>query len=237
MKDGRVAMTRIGSLLVAAWVALGSVAQAQEMVVVELFTSQGCSSCPPADRILGELAEDDNVIALALHVDYWDYLGWKDEFASPDHTKRQRAYARAKGERTIYTPQMVVGGIDHVVGSRGMKVAKIVQKHSNRKMPVTVTLKRNGGSVSVQASGTGNLPNMVVMLATYSPKETVNVRRGENAGRKLTYHNVVQKMAPIGSWNGQGTFTASANVGGNTPVVVLVQDGNGGPILGASRLR
>jgi hypothetical protein len=227
----------MGSLLVAAWMALGGVAQAAETVVVELFTSQGCSSCPPADRILGELASEENVIALALHVDYWDYLGWKDEFASPDNTKRQRAYARAKGERTIYTPQMVVGGMDHVVGSRGMKVAKIIQKHSERKMPVSIRLRRNGDAVSIQATGSGDLPNMVVYLATYSPKETVNVRRGENAGRTLTYHNVVRRMAPIGSWNGQGTFNASANVSGNAPVVVLMQAGNGGPIMGASRLR
>ena len=230
-------MTRFGSLLVAAWMALGGVTQAAETVVVELFTSQGCSSCPPADRIFGELAEDDNVIALALHVDYWDYLGWKDEFASPEHTKRQRAYARAHGERTIYTPQMVVGGIDNVVGSRGMKVAKAIQKHSERKMPVNVSLRRVGDAVSIQATGSGSLPNMVVLLATYSPKETVDVRRGENAGRTLTYHNVVRKLAPIGNWNGQGTFTASANVSGNEPVVVLVQAGTGGPIMGAARLR
>jgi hypothetical protein len=230
-------MTRFGSLLVAAWMALGGIAQAAETVVVELFTSQGCSSCPPADRIFGELAEDDNVIALALHVDYWDYLGWKDEFASPEHTKRQRAYARAHGERTIYTPQMVVGGIDNVVGSRGMKVAKAIQKHSERKMPVIVSLRRVGDAVSIQATGSGSLPNMVVLLATYSPKETVDVRRGENAGRTLTYHNVVRKLAPIGDWNGQGTFTASANVSGNEPVVVLVQAGPGGPIMGAARLR
>lgn len=230
-------MTRVGSLLVAAWMALGGVAQAAETVVVELFTSQGCSSCPPADRILGELAEDDNVIALALHVDYWDYLGWKDEFASPENTKRQRAYARAKGERTIYTPQMIVGGMDHVVGSRGMKVAKIVQKHAKRKMPVDIRLRRSGDTLSIEATGVGDLPNMVVYVATYSPEETVDVRRGENAGRTLTYHNVVRRMAPVGRWNGQGTFSASANVSGNAPVVVLVQAGNGGPIMGASRLR
>ena len=230
-------MTRMGILFVAAVLALAGAAKADETVVVELFTSQGCSSCPPADRILGELAEEDHVIALALHVDYWDYLGWKDGFASASHTERQRAYARAKGERTIYTPQMVVGGVDHVVGSRGMKVAKIVQKHAEQKMPVEVRLQRNGGTVSVRATGSGNLPNMVVQLATYSPKEVVNVRRGENAGRELTYHNVVQKLAPIGNWNGQGTFSASANVSEGAPVAVLFQAGKGGPILGAARLR
>ncbi|MEO1564480.1 MAG: DUF1223 domain-containing protein, partial [Pseudomonadota bacterium] len=191
-------MTRIWQFLLAAFLATSTMAQAQETVVVELFTSQGCSSCPPADRILGELAEDENIIALALHVDYWDYLGWKDEFGSAEHTQRQRAYARTMGERTIYTPQMVIGGSEHVVGSRGMKVAKAVQKHASRKMPVRVALQRNGETVSIRATATGNVPNVVVMLATYSPKEVVDVRRGENAGRKLTYHNVVRRMAPIG---------------------------------------
>ncbi len=177
------------------------------------------------------------MIALALHVDYWDYLGWKDEFANPEHTKRQRAYARAKGERTIYTPQMVIGGVDHVVGSKAMKVAQIVQKHGERTLPVEVTLVRDGGTVSVRANATGTVPNMVVQFATYTPKSTVNVRRGENAGRKLTYHNVVQKLAPIGNWNGQGTFSASVNVSGDGPVAVLVQARDGGLILGASQLR
>ena len=111
-------MKRIGSLLVAAWLAMSGTPAVAESVVVELFTSQGCSSCPPADEIFGELAQDDRVIALAYHVDYWDYLGWEDAFASPEHTARQRAYAHAKGERTIYTPQIVVGGVDHAVGSR-----------------------------------------------------------------------------------------------------------------------
>ena len=234
---GQIGMTRIGSFFVAAWVALGGMVQAGEPVVVELFTSQGCSSCPPADRILGELAKDDDVIALALHVDYWDYLGWKDEFASPEHTKRQRSYARANGERTIYTPQMVIGGIDHVVGSKGMKVAQLVRKHSERRLPVTVQLQRQGGTVSIRATAAGDVPNVVVQIATYSPLQTVAVRRGENAGRTLTYHNVVQKIVPVGTWNGQGTYSASANVNAGTPVVVLMQARNGGAILGASRLR
>lgn len=230
-------MTRLGSLLFAGWITLAGAAQAAETVVVELFTSQGCSSCPPADRILGELAQEENVIALGFHVDYWDYLGWKDEFASAEHTERQRAYARAMGERSVYTPQMVIGGIEHVVGSHGMKVAKLVQKHSERRMPVTLQLERNGGTVSVRATTSGSIPAVVVQLATYSPKETVDVRRGENGGRKLTYHNVVRQIAPIGTWDGQGAFNTTVNVGANAPVVVLVQARKGGAILGASRLR
>jgi len=97
-------------------------ANADGPVVVELFTSQGCSSCPPADKILGELAKRDDVIALSLHVDYWDYLGWKDDFASPAHTARQQGYATALGERMMFTPQMIIGGTDSVVGSRAMEL-------------------------------------------------------------------------------------------------------------------
>ena len=144
-------MTHLSKMVAAAWMALAGVAAAGEAVVVELFTSQGCSSCPPADRILGELAERDDVIALALHVDYWDYLGWKDEFASPQYTKRQRAYARAAGERTIYTPQMVIGGQDHVIGSRPMKVSQAIQKHIAKAQPVRVQLKRNGDTLTIVA--------------------------------------------------------------------------------------
>ncbi len=230
-------MTRLTGWVIAGWMALGGTVQAGETVVVELFTSQGCSSCPPADRILGELADEDDVIALAYHVDYWDYLGWKDEFASPSFTDRQRAYARAKRERTIYTPQMVIGGVDHVVGSKGMKVAHTIRKHAEQELPVTVRARRNGGTVEIQATASGQVPALLVQVATYSPKETVDIRRGENAGRRITYYNVVRSLNSVGRWNGQGTYSATASVPGNVPVVVLVQAGVGGPILGATRLR
>lgn len=230
-------MTRLASLVVAGWLALGGAVQAAETVVVELFTSQGCSSCPPADRILGELADDDDIIALAFHVDYWDYLGWKDEFGSPANTKRQKAYAHAMGERSVYTPQMVIGGQEHVVGSRGMKVAKAIQRHARQAMPVSVRLQRQGNSVAIRAFGSGSLPNMVVQVATYTPKATVDVRRGENAGRTLTYHNVVRSFSTVGRWDGQGTFNATAPLPNDLPVVVLVQARNGGAILGAARVK
>lgn len=230
-------MTRLGTLAAAAWMALGSVAAAGETVVVELFTSQGCSSCPPADRILGELADRDDVIALALHVDYWDYLGWKDDFASPEHTKRQRAYARAKGERTIYTPQMVIGGQDHVIGSKPMKISQLIQRHADKQLPVRVKLQRNGDTVTIRATARGDAANSVVQLVTYRPLAKVDVRRGENAGRTLAYHNIVQDLVRVGAWDGRSEFSATARVPAGTPVVVLVQARDAGPILGAARLR
>ncbi len=109
-------------------------------VVVELFTSQGCSSCPPADAILGDLAGRDDVIALALHVDYWDYIGWKDTFADPSYTKRQRAYARVAGARNIYTPQMVVGGMDHLVGVRPMELSDLIERHNAKDSTIDLNL-------------------------------------------------------------------------------------------------
>jgi hypothetical protein len=173
-------MIRFTSLVAALWVATTGAVLAQQPVVVELYTSQGCSSCPPADRVLGELAERDDVIALAFHVDYWDYLGWKDEFANPEHTKRQRAYARAAGERTIYTPQMIIGGKDHVIGSKPMKINNLLRKHSKATAPVKLRVKRSGGQITIEAAASAGLRGgAVVDIVTYRPKSTVDIRRGE----------------------------------------------------------
>lgn len=221
----------------AAWMMAAGVAQADNYVVVELFTSQGCSSCPPADSLLGELAARDDVIALAWHVDYWDYLGWKDEFANPNYTLRQRAYARAKRERTIYTPQMVVGGLDHAIGSRPMKVADLIRKHSEVSQPVDVGLKRNGDRVEITATAKRAVPNAVVQVVTFIPKAEVQVKRGENAGRKLKYHNVVSALVTVGTWSGEREYSTSVSVAEDAPVAVLVQAEGAGPILGAMLLR
>ena len=230
-------MTRLASIAVALWMAATSAALAQQPVVVELYTSQGCSSCPPADRILGELSERDDVIALGLHVDYWDYLGWKDKFANPEFTNRQRAYARAAGERTIYTPQMVIGGKDHVIGSKPMKISNLIRKHSQKSAPVSLRIKRSGGEIVIEATPKSGIGGVVVDIVTYAPKSTVDIRRGENAGRKITYHNIVQSWSRLGTWNGKGTYRASAKVASDTPVVVLVQSQGNGPILAAARLK
>ena len=231
-------MQRLLGAIAATFLTLAGGAFAKDAVVVELFTSQGCSSCPPADRLLAEIAERDDVIALALHVDYWDYIGWKDQFADPGFTQRQRDYARAAGERSIYTPQMVIGGVDHIVGVKAMKLADLLAKHAATPDPVKVTLSRDGDRVTVRAKATGRIrTDALVQLVTYTPEATVDIRRGENAGRRLSYHNIAQAWVTVGKWDGRGEFRATARVSADTPVVVLVQDRKGGPILGASRLK
>ncbi|MEL6643957.1 MAG: DUF1223 domain-containing protein [Pseudomonadota bacterium] len=224
--------------IVTALLMMAGVAQAQDrLVVVELFTSQGCSSCPPADALLGELAARDDVLPLALHVDYWDYIGWKDDFADPAHTTRQKAYARVKGDRTIYTPQMIVGGTDHVIGYKPMKLAMTIEKHADTAEAVDVTVTRNGNRIRVIAQPQGNVdgPAMIHLVA-YRPESTVDIRRGENRGRTLTYHNVVTQMVDLGAWDGRGRHTVSADVPGDGPYAVLIQRTGHGPILGAARV-
>ena len=214
-----------------------SVASAQSgPVVVELYTSQGCSSCPPAYALLHELAKRDDVFALALHVDYWDYFGWKDDFASPEYTGRQHAYAHAANATTVYTPQMVIGGVEHVVGSRPMQVMDVVQKRRTAGNPVAVSLTRDGDDVQISAEPGGD-GNYVVQLVRYVPEESVSIRRGENAGQNLSYANIVQSWDIISQWDGVAPLDLTAQAPGDNPVAVIIQQASNGPIVGAAQLR
>ena len=206
-------------------------------VVVELFTSQGCSSCPAADEILLKLGDRDNVIALALHVDYWDYIGWKDQFAHAAFTKRQKGYARSFGSRMIYTPQMVINGTKDVVGNRPMEVAEAVDEYADMAMLAPLKLSRNGATLRIDAPAHAGMPNADVILVRYTPQETVSIPRGENAGKDLTYSHIVTEWTDIGDWNGASPLEQNVPVEGAAPVVVLVQAKNHGPILAAARLR
>ncbi len=185
--------------------------------VVELFTSQGCSDCPPADRTLGELTNNGGVITLAWHVDYWDYLGWRDTFSSKSATNRQEAYNRTIGAG-VFTPQFVVNGKRSGLGGQ------------YGGLPVAVNVKNNGGSISVSAgagSGSANL-----YLVTFSNSSTVAIQRGENRGKNVTYRHVVSGLRSIGSWNGS---PVSVNVPhGSGGCAVILQRGTNGPILGAA---
>ncbi|MEL6840158.1 MAG: DUF1223 domain-containing protein [Pseudomonadota bacterium] len=205
-------------------------------VVIELYTSQGCSSCPPADAMLHDLAKRDDVIALALHVDYWDYIGWADVFAQPEFTARQHAYARAANSATVYTPQMVIAGVDYVIGSRPVQVMESVQAHGSKGNPVAVSMTRAGDRVQINAQP-GGPGDYVVQLVRYKPEETVSIRRGENAGRKLSYANIVTSWTIIEQWDGRTPLNLITQAAGDQPVAVIIQQGSNGPIVGAAQLR
>jgi hypothetical protein len=217
----------------------GAIAQdRQGPVVVELFTSQGCSSCPPADAMLGELSMREDVIALALHVDYWDYIGWVDTFGSPQMTERQHGYAHAVGSTVVYTPQIIVGGQDHVIGVRPMALADLIQAHEALPDPVTVALTQDGAAVTLQARAHMDppRPRMVVQVVTYSPHEEVQIERGERAGTVSNHYNVVTSWQVVAEWDGAAPFSARIDRQGDRPLVVIVQQAGQGPILGAARL-
>ena len=215
-----------------------AMATADSAVVVELFTSQGCSSCPPADALMHDLATRDDVIALALHVDYWDYIGWKDEFADPNYAKRQRGYAVEAGRRSVYTPQMIINGETDIVGARPMELSKVISEHAARPETVTLDVVRVGETLTIaaqtQADVTG--PFLVHMLR-YTPERTAKITRGENAGHTLTYANVTEGWQILGQWDGATALELTAAVSGDKPVVVFIQEGTHGPIHAAVQLR
>ena len=166
--------------------------------VVELFTSQGCSSCPPADKVFGEVIEDNGVIGLAWHVDYWDYLGWKDTFSSPAATERQRAYARGIGERGVYTPQIIVNG-DTVAKNSSFRQS--IASALSGSLPVSLDANVANGSLVVTAGDGEGAANLV--LVTYDNSQNVVIERGENAGETVAYQHAVQGVQTIGMWKGK----------------------------------
>jgi len=212
--------------------AMVSAAHSQTRGVVELFTSQGCSSCPPADRILGELARDPSIVAISLPIDYWDYLGWKDSLASPDNTARQRGYARRRGDREVYTPQVVVNGKVHVAGGdeRAIEQAIAATRADHTTLSVPVNIQLAGGHLSVSIpTATNGRSGAAVWLCPMASNVPVTIERGENRGRTVIYHNVVRRWLRLGEWNGEArTFdvpTAGLTEDGVDAVAVLLQAG------------
>ncbi len=207
-------------------------------VVVELFTSQGCSSCPPADRLLHKLAGRDDVIALALHVDYWDYIGWKDVFGRAENTSRQRAYARAGGRKMIFTPQMIIGGRDQVVGNRTRDVLELIDMHRAAASHVRMTATRQGDRLRIAARAEkGMRGTALVQVVRYTPKAAVDITRGENAGHRLTYSNIVTGMRIVREWDMRKPLDVSTQIRGDQPVVVLIQQKGPGPVVAAARVK
>lgn len=229
-----VAATALVSLFLA-----GSALAEKDPVVVELFTSQGCSSCPPADKIMQELAKRDDVIGLALHVDYWDYIGWKDEYADPDHTLRQRAYAREGGRSMIYTPQMVINGQQDVVGAKAGELQSLINAHLTAAPEAEVEATRSGNDVTVNVAPVELKQGEIydIRLVQYTPMRHATIRRGELAGHELDYANVVENWQVAGQWDGISPQVFNVTVPTDLPTVVLVQRVGHGPIVAATRVR
>jgi len=183
------------------WLAAVAPVGAEPVVIVELYTSQGCSSCPPADEFVAMLASDPRILPLALHVDYWDYIGWADKFAQGKFTDRQRAYAKAVGSRTIYTPQLIIGGQDRIEGFSPEETADRLREHLASGSTIRLTVTREGDQLVIRAEADPPLDAPVrVQLVRYKPQETVNIERGENAGKTVTYHNIVTSWEGLGNW-------------------------------------
>ena len=231
------------AVLVAQGAAAGEPANATPVAVLELFTSQGCSSCPAADALMHDYVDRPDVVALTLPVDYWDYLGWKDTLASPKFTERQRAYSKARGDGRIYTPQMVVNGMVDTIGSHQGDIDRAITRSREIMMDKRISADvSSDGAVVTIAIGPGREANAglsgTVWLAVVKPVVEVEIQRGENKGRKAKYYNVVRDLMPVGSWSGQSTTIkleqSSVRPDSKDRCAVLVQKGSTGPIVGAA---
>lgn len=226
------------------WLGGANVVQAQTPLVqtppvLELFTSQGCSSCPAADAIFKTYAARDDIIALSMSVDYWDYLGWKDTLASPKFSKRQRAYAKTRADGQVYTPQAIVNGRDHVVGSSKSEIEAALKVNAARPRAVSMSAFLDKGTVTIeiaQSSDAGT--ESTIWLAVVQAEAQIDVKAGENRGRKLTYYNVVRDIVPAGMWSGPATSirqpASALATGTNQRFAVILQQGSGGPIVAAA---
>lgn len=228
-------------------------APAEPLVVVELFTSQGCSSCPPANAYLAEIAQRNGVLALSQHVDYWNYMGWKDPFSSAAASKRQKGYANSLGARYVYTPQMVVDGRSQEVGSNREAIEAMLaeaRRVIDKKLPLRayaaainqVKLVLPGAPVPAKdAKEPGQTARAAtIWLVAYDSSHSSNVERGENRGKTLTTYNVVRAMRSVGEWDGKAQTLmlnlADEIAAGYGNAAVLLQVGKVGPIIAAARL-
>ncbi len=218
-----------------------ALADDKPLTVVELFTSQGCNSCPPADRLMGELIKRDDILGLSFHVDYWDYIGWKDTFSLPESSTRQRNYVGRAGGRYAYTPQIVIGGQDQVVGSNRYAVGNAI-KDVQAMPPLDLSLNALGdGDFQVNLQPQKLKETAWVWLVTYDSQHDVDIKRGENAGKVLSYYNVVRKIERIAIWDGTSAMTVPVNLHeawqeGRDGCAIIVQEGGFGPVLGAIEL-
>lgn len=202
-------------------------------VVVELFTSQSCSSCPPADKLLGEIGGDSNIIALGFHVTYWNHLHWKDTLSQEFSTNRQRAYANSKSRGRVYTPQMIVNGGDQFVGSSRGKLQNALR---NAQSVENLTISKTGDNYTFDAPSMPEGQYKVWIYGTQK-EHTQSIPSGENSGRTVTYHNAVKAQIDGGAWDGKAqTFSFGALSGGDIDdVVVIIQKHGYGDIVAAGK--
>ena len=226
-------MKRLASLILMAL--LCSSSAVAQPVVVELFTSQGCSSCPPADEFLGELARRPDIIALAYHVDYWDDLGWKDRYSLPVASQRQRGYVKRLSRAGAFTPQIVVSGDTSLVGSNRTEIKRAIEGDRDA---LAIKLSKAGGNLQVHFTEAWREP-MEVYLVSYLASATDKIERGENARRTLKHFNVVRSFKRLGTWNGkpqQMSAPIAELPKDATSVAVILQRKNQGAIAGAAML-
>ena len=214
----------------------GSLHAEQRPGVVELFTSEGCSSCPPAEAYIGELANHPDVLALSFHVDYWDDLGWRDRFGIPEAASRQRGYARALHRSSVYTPQVVVDGQEDFVGSDRQKIGKAL---SNPRSGIPVMIAVRDGAALIDLAGTPGISPSEVLLVAYQRSAISAIGRGENAGRTLTEYNIVRAVRQLGNYTGEAR-EYEAKVASlpkeTTHLAVVVQLLRQGPVIAAASL-
>jgi hypothetical protein len=207
-------------------------------VLVELFTSQGCSSCPPADRLAAELKNKPGVTVVSFNVDYWDYLGWKDTLAKYEYTKRQMDYAHARGDNKVYTPQMVFNGNDIAVGSSSREVTSAIS--GARAATVELKIQTIGTEVVVDLPQSQAEGEATLWLMAIAPSVAVKIERGENAGNAITYHNVVRNLVNAGTWKGEAARLKLPKSEFLTPdcksCIAVLQKGYVGPMLGMAKL-
>jgi len=209
------------------------------LIVVELYTSEGCSSCPPADKILTKLATRDNILALAMHVDYWDYLGWKDQFSMSKFTDRQEYYNMVLGSRyRLVTPQMFFQGQSYVAGAKLKKIEAQLKKLGQQADKVLLNVEKQSGGFQISINPSDDaIPIADVFVVQYKPNYVTEVKAGENRGLTLEHTNIVTSWERVGEWNGQQGWVLEQSVDEGAHTAVIVQAPDHGPILAARILR
>ena len=242
----------IQTSILAPLVLIGTLASAnaieitQPKAVVELFTSQGCHSCPPADKVIGEFADTNEILGIGIHVDYWDYLGWKDQFASKGNTQRQYAYAKTLMERQVYTPQAIVNGQAHEVGSRKSRIKNLISDHqqNGKGLTVPIDVSANGDTIAISIGDDARAGDATLYLFSMKRSETVEIANGENGGKTLKYHHILRNIQPLGMVKANGlslNFPLSELKKDDNDCYALIlqkndKDGNPSLIVGATYL-